>query len=193
MFWESWRRFGSVPHPLRLCDCQKIWTGRWTPVQEKRPEMLMTISVCVCVWVYVGVCGGVHHSNAPIVPRNTHAITIFTGLHSKMRIMDRHLDGFGSFSQAFAVHLLHSGTRLGGFGKFHKRHSFWLFRLLVFNHPNVLDFTEGGKSLPNNVLGDGFTSDQKQATVRGIIEIRRRPVVVLHFPGSLCSRDAIAS
>lgn len=101
--------------------------------------------------------------------------------HWKITEMDKHLNGFSSFDQALAVHFLHGGTCLWGFGEFHKRNSFRLFRLFVFYNPNVLDFTERGKTLPDCVLGDGFAGDQKQSAVWGIIQIRRRPVVVLHF------------
>lgn len=83
------------------------------------------------------------------------------------------LDGFASVLQDFSMHFLHSQTRLRRFGELDIANAFGLLRLLVFDHPNVLDVAKRREPFPELLFGDESTGHQEQAAVGRVVQVLR--------------------
>lgn len=69
------------------------------------------------------------------------------------------------------MHFLHGQTGLRRLGELHIADTFWLFCLLVFDHPNPLNVSEHRETLPEFIFGYGPAGNREKPTVWRVVEV----------------------
>lgn len=82
-----------------------------------------------------------------------------------------HLNRLGIFSDHFSIHFLTRSCRRGRFRELHVANAAVLFRLFVFDYPDIFDAAEMLKCSPHVVWRMFFTTNYKDSRKWGVVYV----------------------